>query len=522
MKMGPIFLYLLTLFFFIWDIGNMDGLRQSTEGFYLQILKEMHQKDSFFTPYYLGLNHWSKPPAHFWLGLSLYKIFGVANLFLARLAMAITSFLGILFISSWSEKNLKVEGKNIFILLASTVGFLKYSRIYMMEIPLAIFTIISILLFYSYLNNRQKTSLTLSILFLGLSILVKGPISLIMAGTGVTSFLIFKRQLEVKTLIIWSLGGTALASIWFLWSYHNHGYEFFKVFFLGHNLGKFTSKPYPPQVVIQGLILFGLPWTLYVPHFIKKIFSKEVNFQDPLLFLVFNFFTFFLIWFLPNQKSHHYAFPSLPLFLIILYAIVFRQYEKSDKFPFNVQVLFSFLGLFFFLIGILIFVISHSLDQNLYPIYFSLTVLSVASFGLLKGKDLTWKLASSLLALGTLWTLIIPNFYLPYLPQKVIDLIGTQNLGVVVRKPYFVREVVQSKKMDILDPAEIKSFIKNHDQLYLVHEDTYLKEKLSNESEILTTWKIWKRGRHLDQILGAIKEKNLGSLKESVYLLKNP
>ena len=134
------------LFFYSWDLGNLDGIRQGTEGFYLQISKEMYNSSSFLTPLYRGANHWSKPPLHFWNAMPFYKLFGGASIFAARFSVAILSVWGLFLLSNffYRQKNIKKYYSVFF--FASTLGFFKYSRIYMMEIPLTLFTVLASLL----------------------------------------------------------------------------------------------------------------------------------------------------------------------------------------------------------------------------------------------------------------------------------------------------------------------------------------------------------------------------------------
>lgn len=131
------------------------------------------------------------------------------------------------------------------------------------------------------------------------------------------------------------------------------------------------------------------------------------------------------------------------------------------------------------------------------------------------------KLISPILILGTLTTIFAPLFFLPYIPQNISNFIGDQDLGVVVRKPYFVREAVKSKKIDVIDPGKIKGYIQSQSHLYLVHQPTYDNQKLGEVSTILRSWKIWKRGNKFSDIVNAFQKGALAPLKENLLLLTN-
>ena len=68
-------LVLLIFIFLLGQLGNLNAIRQGTEGFYLQISNEMYASKNYLTPTYFGENHWSKPPLQFWFAQLFYKLF---------------------------------------------------------------------------------------------------------------------------------------------------------------------------------------------------------------------------------------------------------------------------------------------------------------------------------------------------------------------------------------------------------------------------------------------------------------
>src|SRR5690606_32813629 len=88
---GFLAVFALAFFLMAWDIGNLDAIRQGTEGFYLQISKEMAQANSWLTPLYRGQAHWSKPPLHFWMPFPLYTIGLFETTTAARLTILVFS-----------------------------------------------------------------------------------------------------------------------------------------------------------------------------------------------------------------------------------------------------------------------------------------------------------------------------------------------------------------------------------------------------------------------------------------------
>lgn len=527
-----IFLFLglfILFFFYFWDLGNLDGLRQGTEGFYLQVLKEMYQDNSILTPRYVGLNHWSKPPFHFWIGLLSYFITGSPSLWAARASVALFSLGGLFYLSTWVKRHFDIPKWITIIFLGSSIGFLKYSRIYMMEVPLTLLSVLSVLKFYDFFKYKKQKDFWISSSLLALATLVKGPVSLVMGfgGVGLYLSLYFLRDRNVawiKPFVYWILISVSFSSIWFVLSYLVHGQEFIRTFFIEQNLGKFKSQSYPIRVLFQGLFIFSLPWILFLPLSIKRIvqiLKKEIKSKDsgPILFLVINFLVFFLLWCIPSQRSHHYAFPSIPFLLILILITGFKNLKRAN-------IVFKIIGSFCFLLILLglsplFFKEFQTGNAGLLKIIITEVILIFCLIALWKKEGFVIKLISPILILGTLWTVFAPLFFLSYIPQNISAFIGDQDLGVVVRKPYFVREAVKSKKIDIIDPAKINGYIQAHSHLYLVHQPTYNDQKLGEVSTILRSWKIWKRGNTFSDIVNAFQKGTLTPLKENLLLLGN-
>ena len=81
----------ILLYFF--DLGNVNALRQGTEGFYLLITQEMFEAKSFLTPLIYGAPHWSKPPLQFWLPQPLYWLTSGDYLAMGRLSILLFLFI---------------------------------------------------------------------------------------------------------------------------------------------------------------------------------------------------------------------------------------------------------------------------------------------------------------------------------------------------------------------------------------------------------------------------------------------
>ncbi|WP_372655576.1 ArnT family glycosyltransferase [Halobacteriovorax sp.] len=530
-KKLTLFSILLVLSLYVWDIGNLDAIRQGTEGFYLQIAKEMFENNSILTPLYNGENHWSKPPLQFWMANIFYFFGGGPSIFLSRLVIVFFSISTIAIASHIVSKILAKPFLLIFVYISATLGMFKYSRIFMMEMPLTMLTTIGTLYFYQYLNNK-KYAIHLASIFLGLSVLIKGPVSLVMAGGGIGVFLLIQwymfgfKSSELKKALKCLCYSLAIASVWFIVCTIKYGHEFIDYFFLRENLGKFASKSYPIRHVFQGLIIFSLPWSLYLPTSIAQIKDHWTDIRND-RFLMFSnccFFVFFTLWLIPSQRSHHYAMPSLIFFLISNFSLL-NNYNLSDKRQkmmnlanYTIAGLMALTAaLFSFL---LVFKDVNSSTSLTIKVISTVCLLVIGAFLFVKSKKQISKYFIALFVIGNLWNIFIPSFILPYMPERVITLISTKEVSAAVRKPYFIEEALE-RKIHWIGGTKIRQYILENNHYYITHQATVERYNLKDLTNVVTTWKIWRRGVKAKDAINALSTRNIDQLKDTVYLLEN-
>jgi 4-amino-4-deoxy-L-arabinose transferase-like glycosyltransferase len=528
-----VFLLLFLLSFFLLDLGNPDALRQGTEGFYLKISQEMFDQSSFLTPLYLGEPHWSKPPFHFWLALPFYKIFG-NNLWAARLAILVFSLGGLWFIARWVRDYFSIGPVTTILFFCSAFGIFKYSRIYMMEMPLMLLSCLTVLFFYQFLQSNLRRDFIISGFLLGLSILVKGPISLVMAGATLAIFMFIFNTKKFPSLVLWAATGLLIATPWFLLSYLQHGQQFIDYFFLRENLGKFTSQSYPIKSLIQGLFLFSLPWSVGLPVTLYVLIHKPrvwINsaFARPLLLMIIGTIVFLSIWFFPSQRSHHYAMPAIPFFLILLLVTVFSNNEifkitsKAWQRVYRIALwpIPILLLLLVIILSVVMVVFNWGASSKAFFILgLSLSCCLATMWVFIKQHTTSCRSFFIILCSVALWSGVFPLFYLPLLPQKIIQTIGQHSLSVVVRKPYFVESILQHK-VTVISPDKIREFLAQGNNDYiLLHESLYNDAKLADYAAIVERWPVWKRSNRFPNFIQALRSKDLSNLMEYMLLLQ--
>ncbi|MBL6988910.1 MAG: glycosyltransferase family 39 protein [Bacteriovoracaceae bacterium] len=526
---------------FVWDIDNLSAVRQGTEALYLQISKEMFNQSSFLTPIYKNGHHWSKPPLHFWLAMPLYKISGSTALIYPRMAMVLVSLVGLFMISRWSERNQHIPINTVLLFFASSLAFVKYSRIFMMEMPLMVFTVVASLKFYDHYKTNKLFDLALAILFLTAATLIKGPVALVMCLGACGIFVIIKHitdeKSSIKPYIIFTSISILLSSLWFIISYINHGEEFFNTFFLKQNLGKFYTRRYSVRSVIQGLFFYSFPWSILFPVTVIYFFKKIKNVKNLLiikeyemyLFLLINFFIFFLLWFFPTQRSHHYALPSIPFFLLIILQVVYstESPNSADKvLTFSIKIFNTVFAFMAFILGFFVLYITALIPDFLLDtkaiVYTGIAVVLIFA----NSSMYFWNYAKFYKALGAfltmafLWIFYISIFYLPTVPTDVVSLIGKNQVASVRGRTYFLSEAL-GQNVQSISPMEIGNYLtKNPNNFVLIRENAYKQHNFRGVSSVLQRWPVWKRRTKSRDFKKILSTNNLKPVQEYMLLLK--
>lgn len=469
----------------------------------------MSSENSFLTPLYLGQPHWSKPPLHFWLALPIIEFFGTSAIFAGRLSVLVLTLIFIFLITKKATSLTNISPAVLFLCMLFNFGSIKFFRIYMMEALLSLTITLSLISYFYFLKTQKKSDLLFTSIVSSLSCLVKGPVSLAIFFGGISTFhiaeFVFLKQKINKNQLLSFISIVFLcisfSSPWFIQQYIEYGQQFINYFFLRENFGKFVTKTYSPLVIVQGLIIYSVPWIFYFsPLKLKERFKKLDRFD---YFLISCFFVAFFIWFIPSQRSHHYAMPSLYLWLIFWIKKLHEVNYFSDwKGPIK-NLFFYFNCFLFFLLCLVILFIKGPTTAVVF-----LGIILLCFFIYHWDRSFLTRSLIGFSVFTMTWYALIPELALPFASNKALDEIfehPDRQVFVIHRKPLFIEEGL-SRKVVVLSENEISKVN--------VSDYLFCPSSIATPANytLIDKWPTWKRGIRLSEALGALSIRNYENL----------
>ncbi len=222
----------------------------------------------------------------------------------------------------------------------SSIVFYLYSGLCMTDMPLSLTVCASIISYLFFLETKtikwKKIYSCYFFIFLGLGMLIKGPVALILAGLPVFFYTwIYSRWKDLK-YHAWILGTLLFLAITIPWYYEmsTKQPDFLEYFFLRENLFRFLYKDYGDKfgsgretfcgMAVVWFIVSNLPalCLIVLPltsrQSFQRFFSKDV-FKSPLeMFALLTILTNTLFWSMTSRVMLAYLLPTIPFFSILM------------------------------------------------------------------------------------------------------------------------------------------------------------------------------------------------------------
>ncbi|HEY1210552.1 MAG TPA: glycosyltransferase family 39 protein [Terracidiphilus sp.] len=219
------------------------------------------------TPYLYGKPWLEKPALYYWRAMFVFQDFGVHD-WVARLPSATFAFFMVALIYLHMRRfrpGGHLDAALITVACAGIIGFARGASTDMqMAAPLAI----GLLGWYAWYETDSKFWLFDIYFFTGVATLAKGPVAPFLAIVIIAAFAFLRREWSLLRRSFWWPGVLLYLAIvlpWFIAVQHQNP-DFFRVFFLQHNLERFTTDLYehkqPFWYYLVVALLAVMPWTV--------------------------------------------------------------------------------------------------------------------------------------------------------------------------------------------------------------------------------------------------------------------
>jgi 4-amino-4-deoxy-L-arabinose transferase-like glycosyltransferase len=320
------------------------GLVGADEPRYAQIAREMLQRGDWVTPVLHGQPWLEKPPLFYWGAMLAYKATGGVSDWAARLPSAVLCSLMIFFIFVWARHFRRGMQLDAALITAASAILIGFGRSASTDMPLTAMFTAAMLCWYGWYSNQNRGWLLAFYFFAGLGTLAKGPVAVLLAGLILVAFAALRHDGRLILRTLWPAGILLYLAVtlpWFI-AVQRANPEFFRVFFLQHNLERFSTNlyhhPQPFWFYLQVTLLALVPWTVFViAALVDAVRDWRFSVQQPpgeedlrtylavWLLLPLGFFS------LSQSKLPGYILPAIPAGTILLADFIRRREEEAVK-----------------------------------------------------------------------------------------------------------------------------------------------------------------------------------------------
>lgn len=254
-------------FLFYFGLGAF-GLVGADEPRYAQIARGMFQRHDWIVPTLNGQPWLEKPVMLYWKIMNSYEIFGVYD-WVARLPAA-THALALVFVVFFFMRRFRPGSEmNAVIITASSAAVIGFARGASTDMLLSAPFGMAMLAWWAWHETGRKLWLGFFYVLLALGALAKGPVAPALAVLIVGLYAVVRRDGKIFVRSLWWRGFLlffAIALPWYV-AVQIKVPQFFRVFFLEHNLERFGTNVYhhsqPFWYYIPVFLLSTVPWVLF-------------------------------------------------------------------------------------------------------------------------------------------------------------------------------------------------------------------------------------------------------------------
>jgi 4-amino-4-deoxy-L-arabinose transferase-like glycosyltransferase len=332
-------------FLFFYGMGQF-GLIGADEPRYAQVAREMLARHDWVTPVLGGRPWLEKPPLYYWQAMLAYSALGVSDV-AARVPSAIDATLIVIAVYFFFRRFRRGVEADAALITASCAGVVGYARAASMDMALAATFAIGMLTWWAWRESGKRIYLALFYLFMALGTLAKGPVAPFLAALVIVAFAAVVREWRLIAKTLWFPGVLifcAVALPWYLLVQARNS-EFNRVFFLEHNLARFSSDLYhhrqPFWYYLPVTAVALVPWIVFVIAAVGESLQTwwgERNSKSPEADLELQFNIFACSWLIvpvvffsfSQSKLPGYILPAIPAGAVLLAEYLRRHIERDE------------------------------------------------------------------------------------------------------------------------------------------------------------------------------------------------
>ena len=241
---------------------------------YTRVAIEMHRAGDWVRPTLQGQPWLEKPALYYWLAGLGFSVLGETEV-AARLPSVLATLLMVGATALFGARLFgKAAGLHAGFILGTSLLTFAYGRAAAMDALLAAGVTGAVGFFaVAFLEPGRRFAIPMAYLCMALATLAKGPIGFLLPGLVAVGFVAITRRWRLLLLVFSPLGialFVLVAGPWYLAAYRALGREFIDVFFVNHNLERFTSTihrhPGSFAYYVPVLLAGTFPWSgLAVP-----------------------------------------------------------------------------------------------------------------------------------------------------------------------------------------------------------------------------------------------------------------
>jgi 4-amino-4-deoxy-L-arabinose transferase-like glycosyltransferase len=339
-------LVLLLVILLPWFLLWLDArpLNVPDEGRYPEIARGMLVAGDFITPRNNGAVFLDKPALYYWLQALSFQLFGV-SIASVRLMPALFGAAGavLAFFLGWRLRSRRAAWLSVGILMTSPLWYVA-SRYANLDIEVAVWISAAIAFFLfarltSADDHRRTQLFGLAYLAGGLGVLTKGLIGIVLPGLVIFAWMLWQvrwRELPRWRLWLFPMAVLVVCLPWYV-AVQRENPTFLHYFFIYQQFHRFTAdsgfnNAMPVWFYPAVLALTLLPWSIWLPAAIKRVFMARHDHDGSMALLLVWPLAIVGFFSLPNSKLVGYVLPAaIPL--AVMLGLYFDRLLDAARLP---------------------------------------------------------------------------------------------------------------------------------------------------------------------------------------------